>query len=79
MTTLIAGIGIVTVAVLPTAISVAPVDVVTIEQWRIPSARLRRASSRWRWGSAPSHPSYSSSSVTSITTDTTLMWYRSKP
>ena len=79
MTTLITGIGIVTVAVLPTAISVAPIDVVTIKQWRIPSARLRRASSRWRWGSAPSHPSYSSSSVSSITTNATLTRYRSEP
>jgi len=66
---LIAGIDIVTVAVLPTTVAAAPAVVATIERRWIPSARLRRAPSRRRRGSAPSHPLYSSSSVASIAAD----------
>ena len=64
--TSIAGIDIVTVALLPTTITAMPAVISTIERRRIPSARLRRALSKRRRGSAPSHLSYSSSSVAFI-------------
>jgi uncharacterized membrane protein YdfJ with MMPL/SSD domain len=51
----ITGIGIVAIAVLPTAVAAAPAVVATIERRRIPSARRRRESSRRRWGPASLH------------------------
>ena len=67
--TSIAGIDIVAVAVLPTAVAVVPAVIATIEQWRILYARLRRALSRWCRGLAQLHSSYSSTSIASIAAD----------
>ena len=55
----------------PTAGVAAPAVIATIEQRRILFSKLRRASSRWRQGLAPSHLSYSSSSFTSAAADAT--------